>query len=88
VRIAIVKRSNIVPLFEVGKAGEVSYYAMQLIQGQGLDTVIDELRRLKDRSHRTGPAKGPDRPDPPIRPGRWRPLRDDLGRSVGWPSRS
>jgi hypothetical protein len=36
--------TNIVPVFEVGKAGGVSYYAMQFIQGQGLDTVIDDLR--------------------------------------------
>src|SRR5947209_16530639 len=42
--------TNIVPVFEVSKAGDVSYYAMQFIQGQGLDTVIDELRRLKERS--------------------------------------
>src|SRR4051812_41903885 len=40
--------TNIVPVFEVGKDGEVSYYAMQFIQGQGLDQVIDELRRFKD----------------------------------------
>src|SRR4051794_29439724 len=58
--------TNIVPVFEVGRDGEVSYYAMQFIQGQGLDTVIDELRRLKDRSHSTGPAKEPGRPDPVI----------------------
>ena len=54
------------PVFEVGKAGEVSYYAMQFIQGQGLDTVIDELRRLKDRAHPSGPAREPERPDPVI----------------------
>src|SRR3954454_14258259 len=58
--------TNIVPVFEVGKDGEVSYYAMQFIQGQGLDTVIDELRRLKERVHRTGPAQEPERPDPVI----------------------
>jgi WD40 repeat protein/serine/threonine protein kinase len=58
--------TNIVPVFEVGKDGEVSYYAMQFIQGQGLDLVIDELRRLKERSHRTGPDRVPERPDPPI----------------------
>jgi serine/threonine protein kinase len=46
--------TNIVPVFEVGKDGEVSYYAMQFIQGQGLDLVIEELRRLKDRSHTPG----------------------------------
>jgi serine/threonine protein kinase len=58
--------TNIVPVFEVGKDGETSYYAMQFIQGQGLDTVIEELRRLKERAHPTGPAKEPVRPDPPI----------------------
>jgi WD40 repeat protein/serine/threonine protein kinase len=58
--------TNIVPVFEVGKAGEVSYYAMQFIQGQGLDAVIDELQRLKGRAHRTGPAREPEPPDPAI----------------------
>src|SRR6516165_5624184 len=54
--------TNIVPVFE---DGEVSYYAMQFIQGQGLDTVIDELRRLKESAHPTGPAKEPERPNAP-----------------------
>jgi WD40 repeat protein/serine/threonine protein kinase len=58
--------TNIVPVFEVGKDGEVSYYAMQFIQGQGLDSVIDELRRLKELLHRTGSARAPDQPEPPI----------------------
>jgi WD40 repeat protein/serine/threonine protein kinase len=45
--------TNIVPVFEVGREGEFAFYAMQLIQGQGLDQVIDELRRLRapDRKH-------------------------------------
>jgi WD40 repeat protein len=42
--------TNIVPIFEVGQDGEVRYYAMQFIQGQSLDAVIDELRRLRGRS--------------------------------------
>lgn len=61
--------TNIVPVFEVGKDGEVSYYAMQFIQGQGLDLVIDELRRLKDRTHPSSPTRGPELPEPPISPG-------------------
>jgi WD40 repeat protein len=61
--------TNIVPVFEVGKDGEVSYYAMQFIQGQGLDLVIDELRRLKDRAHPSGPAKEPERLDAVISAG-------------------
>jgi WD40 repeat protein/serine/threonine protein kinase len=43
--------TNIVPVFEVGKGGDVSYFAMQFIQGQGLDVVIEELRRLKEGAH-------------------------------------
>ena len=42
--------TNIVPVFEVGQDGDVRFYAMQFIQGQGLDTVITELRRLRDRA--------------------------------------
>src|SRR5215472_15142092 len=61
--------TNIVPVFEVGKAGDVSYYAMQFIQGQGLDQVIDELRRLKDRAHPSGSAREPELPHPPIASG-------------------
>jgi serine/threonine protein kinase/WD40 repeat protein/tetratricopeptide (TPR) repeat protein len=39
--------TNIVPVFEVGRDRDVSFYAMQLILGQGLEQVIDELRRLR-----------------------------------------
>jgi WD40 repeat protein/serine/threonine protein kinase/Flp pilus assembly protein TadD len=39
--------TNIVPVFEVGQDVDSLYYAMQFIQGQGLDLVIDELRRLR-----------------------------------------
>src|SRR5262249_44664312 len=42
--------TNIVPVFEIGHEGEVQYYAMQFIQGQSLDAVIDELRRLRGGS--------------------------------------
>ena len=52
--------TNIVPVFEVGQDDQVSYYAMQFIQGQSLDSVIDELRRLRGRS----PAVRGDRPAP------------------------
>ncbi len=37
--------TNIVPVFEVGQEGPICFYAMQLIPGQGLDQVIDQLRR-------------------------------------------
>ncbi|MCA9149851.1 MAG: protein kinase, partial [Planctomycetales bacterium] len=38
--------TNIVPVFEVGQADGVYFYAMQLIRGQNLDVVLSELRRL------------------------------------------
>ncbi len=47
--------TNIVPVYEVGQDRGVRFYAMQFIQGQGLDQVINELRRLRDRS---GPVPG------------------------------
>jgi hypothetical protein len=39
--------TNIVPVYEVGQDGDTCYYAMQFIQGQGLDQVVEELRRLR-----------------------------------------
>ncbi len=42
--------TNIVPVFGVGEDGGTHYFAMQFIQGQGLDQVIEELRRLQARS--------------------------------------
>ena len=42
--------TNIVPVFEVGQTGDLCYYAMQFIQGQGLDQVAEELRRLRAAS--------------------------------------
>ncbi len=55
---ARVHHTNIVPIFEVGQAGEVLYYAMQFIPGQSLDRVIDELRRLREPAppYCSGPA--------------------------------
>jgi serine/threonine protein kinase len=44
--------TNIVPIFGVGMAEGVHFYAMQFIQGRGLDEVIEELRELR-RSDRT-----------------------------------
>ena len=42
--------TNIVPVYEVGQDGDVRFYAMQFIQGQGLDLIINELRQLRDRA--------------------------------------
>ena len=46
--------TNIVPVFEVGHEGEHEFYAMQLIQGQGLDSVIEDLRRLREQAPKRG----------------------------------
>jgi serine/threonine protein kinase/WD40 repeat protein len=50
--------TNIVPVFGVGEHDGVHYYAMQFIQGQGLDQVLHDLRRLR------GPAA--DKAEPPV----------------------
>jgi len=39
--------TNIVPVFGVGEADGVHYYAMQFINGLGLDKVLEELRRFR-----------------------------------------
>ena len=40
--------TNIVPVFGVGEQDGVHFYAMQYIRGQGLDLVVDQLRRLRE----------------------------------------
>ena len=58
--------TNIVPVFGVGEQDGVHYYAMQFIQGQGLDAIFDELRRLRLRRPATpavtNSAEGPGDP--------------------------
>jgi len=39
--------TNIVPVFGVGEHEGVHYYAMQFIQGQSLDAVLREVKRIK-----------------------------------------
>ncbi len=39
--------TNIVPVFGVGEQDGLHYFAMQFIQGQGLDVVLAELRRRR-----------------------------------------
>jgi WD40 repeat protein len=59
--------TNIVPVFEVGQHGDVCYYAMQFIQGQGLDQVAEELRRLRAVSRGAQPTTA--KPDNDADPG-------------------
>jgi WD40 repeat protein len=58
--------TNIVPVFEVGRDGETSYYAMQFIHGQGLDAVIEELRRVRAGTAGEFPSGPPWSADAPI----------------------
>lgn len=44
---AALHHTNIVPVFSVGEANGVAYYAMQFIHGQALDRVLDDLHRLR-----------------------------------------
>ena len=40
---------NIVPVFEGGQEGEIWYYTMQFVEGQALDDVLGEIRRLRGK---------------------------------------
>ncbi len=56
--------THIVPVFDVGQVGGLCYYAMQRIEGSGLDRVIKHLRR--DRSVAAGstfPGRSSSRPN-------------------------
>src|SRR5262249_54168539 len=53
--------TNIVPVHGVGEHDGVHYYAMQFIQGQGLDEVLKEVKRLRGQkapSADEGPGRG------------------------------
>ncbi len=49
--------TNIVPVFGVGEHAGIHYYAMQLIHGQGLNEVLQEVKRL--RMHKAGSPLAP-----------------------------
>ena len=49
--------THIVPVFGVGEHEGLHYYTMQFIRGHGLDTILQEVKRLrKDPAHRRPPA--------------------------------
>jgi serine/threonine protein kinase/WD40 repeat protein len=52
--------TNIVPVFGIGEHDGLHYYAMQYIQGQGLDVVLKEVRRLRERKR--APAEANEAP--------------------------
>ncbi len=51
--------TNIVPVFGVGEDQGVLYYAMQFIQGQSLDTVLDDVKRMRRLATTANPAEQP-----------------------------
>jgi serine/threonine protein kinase/WD40 repeat protein/Tfp pilus assembly protein PilF len=58
--------TNIVPVHGVGEHEGVPYYAMQFIQGQGLDEVLKEVKRLRGKNgpppaEALGPCTDPSR---------------------------
>jgi serine/threonine-protein kinase len=69
--------TNIVPVFDVGQEGDACYYAMQFIQGQALDQVVEELRRLRSASAAAAGAPAAS----PSRRARHTPLPSDQGNS-------
>ncbi len=46
--------THIVPVFDVGQVGGLCYYAMQRIEGSGLDRVLKHLRRDRSTAAGTG----------------------------------
>jgi serine/threonine protein kinase/WD40 repeat protein len=48
--------TNIVPVFGVGEQEGTHYYVMQFIQGQGLDAVLEELRKLRQARSAKSPT--------------------------------
>jgi serine/threonine protein kinase/WD40 repeat protein len=57
---AALHHTHIVPVFDVGRVGDLCYYAMQRIEGSGLDRVLKDLQH--DRT--TAAGSGSDRPRP------------------------
>jgi serine/threonine protein kinase/WD40 repeat protein len=60
---ALLHHSHIVPVFGVGEQEGVCFYAMQYIQGRGLDAVLREVATLRREGvgARAGAGAGPDR---------------------------
>ena len=60
--------THIVPVFDVGQVGGLCYYAMQRIEGSGLDRVLRAMRADRSTAAGSGTGKGTSRrpmfPDP------------------------
>ena len=55
--------TNIVPVFDFGEENGVCYYAMQYIDGIGLDRVLDDVRRLRARTDRASQSSLAGKPE-------------------------
>jgi serine/threonine protein kinase/WD40 repeat protein/tetratricopeptide (TPR) repeat protein len=51
--------TNIVPIFGVGEDRGALYYAMQFIQGQSLDAVLEDVKRMRGLATTVSPAEQP-----------------------------
>jgi WD40 repeat protein/serine/threonine protein kinase len=54
--------TNIVPVFDVGQVEGMPYYAMQYIEGQGLDRILRQMQRAQGESDEAA-AKSAEEPD-------------------------
>lgn len=50
---ASLHHTGIVPVFGVGERDGIHYFAMQFIRGQGVDSILAELRRMRQESQLT-----------------------------------
>jgi WD40 repeat protein/serine/threonine protein kinase len=80
--VARLHHTNIVPVFGVGEADGVHFYAMQFIQGQSLDSVLHELKRLR-RARSARPGECTEDPPGAADHGPYRPaLSADIARGL------
>jgi serine/threonine protein kinase/WD40 repeat protein len=73
--------THIVPVFDVGHVGGLCYYAMQRIEGTGLDRVLRTMRRDRSTAAGSGSLRGPAGTPSLGPPG----LADSAPGSLSWP---
>ncbi len=62
---AALHHTHIVPVFDVGQVGGLCYYAMQRIEGSGLDRVLRALRLGRSTGAGSGSVRPPSNPPQP-----------------------
>src|SRR5512136_2275154 len=53
---AILHHTNIVPIYATGEQDGAHYYAMELIEGPGVDQVISQMRQMQKPASQEKPA--------------------------------